>query len=128
MSVLGVIAVPEAGTPYRLARTVPAEPSVGRRIQHPALRVAQQRNRIAFDHCTETIRPGCVRDVKPQERHPANQIADPAFESMLGIAHVARRRAPLTPCPHSKTRIALQQRCADSRVETQSRGDSRRRS
>ena len=108
-----MIVVPEAGTSYFGPWTPMPQPGVRWWIQHGPFVVAQQCDRVALDDTAQAIRRRFVRHFDPQKRHPANRLADPAFQMVLASAHSARCRLPLVPALDRKRWLSRRDRRPD---------------
>src|SRR5262249_12432514 len=83
-----VVHVPQAGRLNFFMRAMPTQPSLRGRVYRlvdvALATVAEQRNAVRFDarpHAPAAVAP--LRDVEPQEGHPADVVANPAFGRVL---------------------------------------------
>jgi hypothetical protein len=74
------------------------KPSAGRRIDCILAIIAKQRDAIALDHATITVRTWIVVDTDPQERHGTDVVANGNFQRIFAKHHVLSWNTELGGC------------------------------
>ncbi|MFN8524995.1 MAG: hypothetical protein U0821_18020 [Chloroflexota bacterium] len=97
MTLAHVVLVPQPGATYAITRAVLAEPIGAGSVQRPLPGVAQQRDGVPLYDTAKAARAGLVVDRKPEERHPADNLADAALKLSFARPNRTRCCAALPP-------------------------------